>query len=392
MTNLNQQDNSDISQRTTDNRAACIEDQNKISILPQKNDLDVQKPLEIQSQKEKQKKNEKRDKLKSKLQVLWLPHKSIKYLIAQMIFCQENPQVVQIRAIKPLKNKEQNDDHGKENRSFHVTASCQVSRPDYKTEDIGAGTSRSENRIEKPLPSYFTRSTKRKRLSTDDETERQFKIIKAMLASGIIYSSDDDEIENAYNAVRFNFAFPLEHKKKKIQATNYESLRPASKKDTRINVTEYQQAIGSLMYAMALTRPDIAFALGKLSHYMSDPAQHHGSALKNLMRYLKATVSQKLRYGPGRGTQFSVYSDADWASDKADRKSVSGGVVMFYGGPISWPSRKQRSVATSSCNSEYIALSISAKQGQWVAQVFRDLNRSGYIGKNPDRVQMYGDN
>ncbi|KAI0999788.1 hypothetical protein K3495_g8413 [Podosphaera aphanis] len=146
------------------------------------------------------------------------------------------------------------------------------------------------------------------------------------------------------------------------------------------------------MYAMVLTRPDIAFALGKLSQYMSDPAQHYGSAVKILMRYLKATVSQKLRYGRARGTQFSVYSDADWASDKADRKSVSGGVIMFYGGPISWLSRKQRSVATSSCDSEYIALSISAKQRQWVAQVFRDLKRSEYIGKNPDRVQMCGDN
>ncbi|KAI1006361.1 hypothetical protein K3495_g1864 [Podosphaera aphanis] len=125
-----------------------------------------------------------------------------------------------------------------------------------------------------------------------------------------------------------------QHKKKKIPVTDYESLRPASKQDTRINVTGYQQAIGSLMYAMVLTRPDIAFVLGKLSQYMSDPAQHHGSALKKLMRYLKATVSQKLRYGPGRGTKFGVYSDADWASDKADRKSVSGGVVMFYGGPI----------------------------------------------------------
>ncbi|KAI1002516.1 hypothetical protein K3495_g5684 [Podosphaera aphanis] len=183
-----------------------------------------------------------------------------------------------------------------------------------------------------------------------------------------------------------------QHKKKKIPATDYESLRPASKQDTRINVTEYKQAIGSLMYAMVLTRPDIAFVLGKLSQYMSDPAQHHGSAPKNLMRYLKATVSQKLRYGPGRGTQFGVYSDADWASDKADRKSVSWGVVMFYGGPISWLSSKQRSVATSSSESEYIALSTSAKQGHWVAQVFRDLKRSGHLGKNPDRVQMYSDN
>ena len=110
------------------------------------------------------------------------------------------------------------------------------------------------------------------------------------------------------------------------------------------------------------------------------------------MRYLKSTATQKLRFGPGGANTVKIYSDADWAGDRTDRKSISGGVAMFYGGPISWSSKKQRSVSTSSCESEYIALSTSAKQGQWIAQVFRDLGRSHYIGENPDRVQMYGDN
>lgn len=65
---------------------------------------------------------------------------------------------------------------------------------------------------------------------------------------------------------------------------------------------------------------------------------------------------------------------------------------MFYGGPISWSSKKQRSVATSSCESEYIAQSSAAKQGQWVAQIFRDLGYAKYIGGNTVKVQMYGDN
>jgi hypothetical protein len=158
-------------------------------------------------------------------------------------------------------------------------------------------------------------------------------------------------------------------------------------------MTEYQQGIGSLMFAMIFTRPDIAFTIGKLSQYMSDPAEHHGHALKNLLRYLRSTVTMKLRYGPGgEHSQFVVYSDADWASDMVDRKSVSGSTAMFYGGPISWSSKKQRSVATSSCESEYIALSTSCKQGQWIAQVFRDLGFPKYIGKDTNKVQMLGDN
>ena len=147
------------------------------------------------------------------------------------------------------------------------------------------------------------------------------------------------------------------------------------------------------MYAMIFTRPDIAFVLGKLSQYMSDPAEHHGHALKALMRYLKSTITQRIRYRPGGAyNHFVVYSDADWASDKSDRKSVSGNVAMFYGGPVSWGSKKQRSVATSSCESEYVASSMCAKQGQWIAQIFRDLGLPKYIGKNPNTVHMLGDN
>ncbi|CCE29432.1 uncharacterized protein CPUR_03125 [Claviceps purpurea 20.1] len=72
-------------------------------------------------------------------------------------------------------------------------------------------------------------------------------------------------------------------KPKRTPGTGYENLRPATDKDERINVTEYQQGIGKIMYAMIFTRPDIAFVLGKLSQFMSDPAKHHGHALKSLL-------------------------------------------------------------------------------------------------------------
>jgi len=191
---------------------------------------------------------------------------------------------------------------------------------------------------------------------------------------------------------RFGFTTG-KHTAMSTPAANYDNLRPANETDTRMNVSEFQQAIGSLMYAMIFTRPDIAFTVGKLSQSMSDPAEHHGHALKHLFRYLKSTAHQKLRYSPGGAHKhFVVYSDADWAGDKTDRKSVSGSIVMFYGGPISWSSKKQRSVATSSCESEYIALASCAKQGQWIAQIFRDMSYGKYVGKNHHMVHMLGDN
>src|ERR1700710_235211 len=88
-----------------------------------------------------------------------------------------------------------------------------------------------------------------------------------------------------------------------------------------------------------------------------------------------------------------IYTNADWASNKVDRKSVSGGVGMFYGGPISWASKKQKSVSTSSAESEYVSQAMFTKFGQWAAQVWKDLGVPHYINNNPERtVQMFGDN
>jgi hypothetical protein len=149
------------------------------------------------------------------------------------------------------------------------------------------------------------------------------------------------------------------------------------------------------MYAMIQTRPDIAFTLGRLSQYMSKPVERHGHSLKWLLQYTRSTLKQKLRLGAGgaHSRHMGVYTDADWASDKKDRKSISGGVSMFYGGPISWTSRKQKSVATSSAESEYISQAMYAKQGQWAAQIWKDMGVPQYINNNNElTVQMYGDN
>jgi hypothetical protein len=87
-----------------------------------------------------------------------------------------------------------------------------------------------------------------------------------------------------------------------------------------------------------------------------------------------------------------VYSDADWASDKSDRKSVTASVGMIGGGPVFWGSKKQTAVATATTEAEYIAMSYTAKQGQWIAQILRDLGFGGYVAKNHQTVDTRGDN
>lgn len=197
----------------------------------------------------------------------------------------------------------------------------------------------------------------------------------------------------------------------------YDKLEVARPEEDRTDRTEYQQKVGSVMYAAVFTRPDIAFHIGRLSQQLQDPTERHDSGMKDLGRYLRTTIRQKIRYGPpiaaSKRTYFTdpvwemksrakaskpdarslltLYSDADWANMK-DRKSISGHVAMLYGGPISWGSRRQRSVATSSTESEYIGMATCCKQGQWLAQVLRDMGFPQYIGKDPKLVDMRADN
>lgn len=153
---------------------------------------------------------------------------------------------------------------------------------------------------------------------------------------------------------------------------------------------------------MINSRPDIAFHIRQLSQQLRDPTVRHEQAIKELGRYLRTTIKQKVRYGPSSDGQndqlrifdpdmLSLYSDSDWANMKG-RKSISGYVAMLFNGPVSYGSRKQRSVSTSSCEAEYIGMSTCCKQGQWIAQVLRDMGFPEYIGEDPNTVEMRADN
>jgi hypothetical protein len=157
---------------------------------------------------------------------------------------------------------------------------------------------------------------------------------------------------------------------------------------------EYQQRVGSTMHPMVYTRPDIAFAAGKLAQYMDKPNTEHAHCMKTLLRYLRSTVDLRIRYGPYGQTAGKVigFSDADYAGDRNDRKSTSGMIFLIGGGPISWRSRKQHAVSTSTTEAEYIALSQCAKQGKWIIQFLNDINQGKYISENHRTIKILGDN
>lgn len=176
----------------------------------------------------------------------------------------------------------------------------------------------------------------------------------------------DQELSMEHICARFGIP-EATHRKKMIPLDGYEALQPATEDDERVDRTDYQQAVGSIMRGMLMTRPDISFAVGRLSQYLQDPAVHHALAVKKLLRYLKSTSTVRIRYQRGTSKTFrylGIYSDADYVSDEIDRVSLSGQVAMLCGGPVCYAIRKHKSVATATTESEYIAMASRSKIGQ----------------------------
>ena len=105
----------------------------------------------------------------------------------------------------------------------------------------------------------------------------------------------------------------------------------------------YQSAIGSLMYVVVYTRPDIAQAVGVLSYYMSNPGRAHWDAVKRVFRYLRGTLEYSIcfhRIGNEHSLDIRGYMDSDWAGDVDRRRSNSAYVFTLFGGAISWMSKR----------------------------------------------------
>lgn len=161
--------------------------------------------------------------------------------------------------------------------------------------------------------------------------------------------------------------------------------------DELADARRYREAVGSLIYAMTCTRPDICWTITKLSQYCSKPLKAHWMAVKHLLRYLKGTVDNKLCYKKVDNDLTLIgYSDADWASYEQDRCSISGYCFsLTKTGPlISWKSKKQHTVALSSCEAEYVALAYAVQEGVYLTNLLSHIDK----GCTSEPVLIYEDN
>ncbi len=166
------------------------------------------------------------------------------------------------------------------------------------------------------------------------------------------------------------------------------TLKPSEDQADKETITWYQSVVGSLMWPAIHTRPDIAYAVGVLSRYCSNPSPLHCKYLQRVMRYLAGTLDIGLVFRRDTEDDIVGYSDADYAGTKDGRRSTGAYTIMLAGAPISHRSKLQPTVAMSTCEAEYMALTETAKEAIWCGRFLAELD----FRKKDTPVLIRGDN
>ncbi|KAL0462713.1 UNVERIFIED_CONTAM: Retrovirus-related Pol polyprotein from transposon TNT 1-94 [Sesamum latifolium] len=151
----------------------------------------------------------------------------------------------------------------------------------------------------------------------------------------------------------------------------------------------YASAIGSLMYAQVCTRPDIAFAVGMLGRFQSNPGLDHWRAANKVMRYLQGTKDYMLMYRRTENLEVVGYSDSDFVGCVDSRKSTSGYIFMIASGAVSWRSAKQTLIATSTMKAEFVSCFEATSHGVWLKSFISGLRIMDSISRP---LRIYSDN
>lgn len=170
-----------------------------------------------------------------------------------------------------------------------------------------------------------------------------------------------------------------------------ESTSPASDEPTPLKL--YQEKVGTLLYAAISTRPDIAYTVNKLTQHMQSPTLRDAKACDRVFRYLAGTKNLGLLFGrqrissPDSTVSVSAYADADWGSERTDRKSISGWIAMINGDPVSWASKKQKVVSQSTCEAELYAQAAGINEVKWLNDLLSEIGLN--VSSAPT---IFGDN
>jgi hypothetical protein len=200
-----------------------------------------------------------------------------------------------------------------------------------------------------------------------DKASSTLKISQAEYVKKILSRFSMDEAKSVSTPLGSHFKLTKDQSPKTDQEKAY------------MNKVPYASAIGSLMYAMVCTRPDIAHAVGVVSRYMSNPGKQHWEAVKWILRYLRGTSDMSLCFA-GADLKLQGYVDADLAGDVDSRKSTTGFVYTLGGTAVCWASKLQKIVAISTIEAEYVALTEAGKEMVWLQSFLDELGKKNEMG------------
>jgi hypothetical protein len=164
---------------------------------------------------------------------------------------------------------------------------------------------------------------------------------------------------------------------------------------------QYESAVGTILYGAMSTMPEVSFAVNQLARFLSGPREIHWKAMKRVLRYLQGARDLALVFDcsterearsdsasmsgqvsstsgapeltPRECVAVSAYCDADWGGCVDTRRSTTGFVIRVFGCAVSWMSKKQKTIALSSTEAEYMALSAVIQELQWMHQLLQEL-------------------
>lgn len=134
------------------------------------------------------------------------------------------------------------------------------------------------------------------------------------------------------------------------------------------------------------TRPDIAYAVSVVSRFASNPTPEHHSAVEDIFRYLRSTIHYELTFS-GYLTPLHGYTDSDWAGDTDTRRSTSGYTFNLGSGAIIWSSKRQLTVALSTCEAELMGQTQACKEAVWLRRLLEQLGE-----RQAQATVIFGDN
>ncbi|GJQ65686.1 hypothetical protein Trydic_g7772 [Trypoxylus dichotomus] len=148
---------------------------------------------------------------------------------------------------------------------------------------------------------------------------------------------------------------------------------------------EVKEAIGSLLYLAIVSRPDLTFAISYFSQALEEPTIKHWNMVKRILRYPRRTTELGILYHSSSDGELEAFSDADYAGDVSTRHSTPEMIFKYFGGAIAWSNLKQRYVALSTTEAEFIAASEASKELIWLTRLYSELNNSQSVASGQSK-------